>query len=159
MSNNNLQFDNLPCLSAMQKICNMHRWSSYLLGNSVLLGCSEQLDRSECWDQSLGCPLLLLRSNPQAGRCRTWAQCWCEISQQQHSQRGRCPCGSAVPCHEQRTWRKMGNYICLLHCNAGKNMLLMASLFQLQEVISGYFFDRLIGPKCPSKCFETEVTC
>lgn len=142
-------FDNLPCLSTAQNICNMHRWSRYLLGTSVLLWCTEQLDRSECWDRSLGCPLLLLHSNPQASHCRTWAQCWCGISQQLHSQRGRCPCGSAGPCHEQRTWKKDGNYICLLHCNAGKNMLLMVSLLQWQEVVLAIFLTGWSGSKCP----------
>lgn len=142
-------FDNLPCLSTAQNICNMHRWSRYLLGTSVLLWCTEQLDRSECWDRSLGCPLLLLHSNPQASHCRTWAQCWCGISQQLHSQRGRCPCGSAGPCHEQRTWKKDGNYICLLHCNTGKNMLLMVSLLQWQEVVLAIFLTGWSGSKCP----------
>lgn len=32
--------------------------------------------------------------------------------------------------------RKMGNYICLLSCNAGKTMLLMVSLLQWQAVFS-----------------------
>lgn len=35
--------------------------------------------------------------------------------------------------------RKMGNYICLLRCNAGKNTLLMVSLLQLQEVVVAIF--------------------
>lgn len=99
-------FDNLPYLAPTQTVCNVHRWSSYLLGNSVLLLCIERLGRSKCWDQSLGCPLLLLRSNPQAGLRRTWVPCQCEIAQQRHSQRGRCPFGSAALCRERCIWKK-----------------------------------------------------
>lgn len=98
-------FDNLPYLALMQKVCSMHRWSSYLLGNSVLLLCIEQLGRSKCWDQSLGCPLLLLHSNPQTDLCRTWVPCQYEIAQRQHPQHGRCPFGSAALCHERHTWK------------------------------------------------------
>lgn len=98
-----------PTPRSMLKVCHVHRWSGYLLGSSVLLLCTEQLGRSKCWDQSWGCPLLLLHSNPQAGLCRTWARCRCEIAQQQRSQCERCPSGSAVLCHEQRTWKKKGS--------------------------------------------------
>lgn len=35
--------------------------------------------------------------------------------------------------------RKMGNCICLLPCNAGKNMLLIVSLLHRQEVVLATF--------------------
>lgn len=135
----------------MQKICNMHRWSSYLLGNSMLLWCTEQLDRSECWDQSLGCPLLLLHSNPQASHCRTWAQCWCEISRQRHSQRGRCPCGSAVPCHERHTWKKDGELYLLAALQCREEHAADGEFVTTAGSGSGYFSDRLIRSKVSIK--------